>query len=344
MQNFELQLTDDAQNNDLVTGEFDGYGFPHSTRLKNCLKENFGIVNFRTNQLQVINAALMGNNCFVLMPTGAGKSVCYQLPALLNRGITLVISPLKSLIIDQVNKLQSLNIEANHLCGAMNSTHCKTICKRLRLSAPTIKLLYLTPEKLFSSKVVRNLLQQLHTKKYLARIVIDEAHCVSEWGHDFRPQYKRLNELRNTFPHVPIMALTATASPRVRANVMQILNLHNCKRFLGSSNRSNLEYVVKAKHSARATIAHIVDTVKTAKNASAIVYCLSHKECEDVASKLSEFGIKAGFYHAGLNDDDREEMQSKWTSEHIKIICATVAFGMGIDKANVRFVFHYSMP
>lgn len=230
------------------------------------------------------------------------------------------------------------------MSGDMSHADFRRISDNLNRNPPSIKLLYVTPEKLFSSESLPRLLHMLHSKKYIARFVIDEAHCVSQWGHDFRPDYKKLYTLRQDYPNVPLMALTATATPRVRTDIMKQLNLVECKWFLCSFNRPNLQYVVKPKVGGPATIKDIVETIKKSPSASGIVYCLSRKECDETSGKLLEFGIRASSYHAGMTDNNREQVQKDWISERIKIVCATIAFGMGIDKADVRFVFHYSMP
>lgn len=230
------------------------------------------------------------------------------------------------------------------MSGDMSHSEFRRISDALNKNPPTIKLLYITPEKLFSSESLPRLLEMLHSKNYIARFVIDEAHCVSQWGHDFRPDYKKLFSLRQQYPNVPIIALTATATPRVRTDILKQLNLMQCKWFLCSFNRPNLQYVIKPKTGGPATIKDIVATLKKNPNASGIVYCLSRKECDDTSEKLLECGIKAGSYHAGMTDKNREQIQKDWLSEKVKIVCATIAFGMGIDKADVRFVFHYSMP
>lgn len=230
------------------------------------------------------------------------------------------------------------------MSGDLSHTDFKQICSDLERNPPPIKLLYVTPEKLFSSEKLPKMLNMLHSKNYIARFVIDEAHCVSQWGHDFRPDYKKLNTLRHSYPNVPIMALTATATPRVRSDILKQLNLNQCKWFLCSFNRPNLQYIVKPKNGGPATIKDIVTVIKKTPNASGIVYCLSRKECDDTAEKLCECGIRASSYHAGMTDTNREQVQKNWISERVKVVCATIAFGMGIDKSDVRFVFHYSMP
>ncbi|XP_061577853.1 recQ-like DNA helicase BLM isoform X2 [Cololabis saira] len=324
---------------------FRGFNFPHSQEMMKIFHKRFGLHQFRFNQLEAINATILGEDSFVLMPTGGGKSLCYQLPACLSTGVTVVVSPLKSLIVDQIQKLTTLDIPATSLSGDKSDSEAGRIYMQLSRKDPIIKLLYVTPEKLSASNRLISALQNLYERGCLARFVIDEAHCVSQWGHDFRPDYKKLHELRQKFPNVPMMALTATATPRVQKDILNQLNMTRPQVFTMSFNRTNLKYCVLPKKPKKVDEDCINWIKKHYPRDSGIVYCLSRNDCDSMAESLQRARILALSYHAGLGDGDRERVQTKWINQDgCQVICATIAFGMGIDKPDVRYVIHASLP
>ncbi|XP_042660005.1 Bloom syndrome protein isoform X2 [Tyto alba] len=336
--------SDPAVNNPALEC-FRGMKFSHSEEMMNIFHKKFGLHYFRTNQLEAINAALLGEDCFILMPTGGGKSLCYQLPACVSAGVTIVISPLRSLIIDQVQKLKTLDIAATYLTGDRTDSDASKIYMQLSKKDPVIKLLYVTPEKVCASNRLMSALENLYDRKLLARFVIDEAHCVSQWGHDFRQDYKRLNMLRRKFHSVPMMALTATANPRVQKDIQNQLEMLKPQVFTMSFNRHNLKYDVLPKKPKKVAMDCLEWIKKYHPYDSGIIYCLSRHECDTTAAILQKEGLAALAYHAGLPDSNRDLVQKKWVNqEGCQVICATIAFGMGIDKPDVRYVIHASLP
>jgi RecQ family ATP-dependent DNA helicase len=325
-----------------------GMDHPWSRDVIRVLREIFHLDGFRKNQLEAINSTLSGHDTFVLMPTGGGKSLCYQLPAMIDtgrtKGVTIVISPLISLMTDQVDHLHELGIDAMYINSELSAGDRKDRFAMLRQQQVTCRLLYVTPEALSHGGQMVSTLDALDARGILARVVIDEAHCVSQWGHDFRPDYKQLGELRRRFPRVPFIALTATANAAVKTDVKHNLGINGCEEYSHSFNRPNLSYEVRpfAKDMV-GVMAKIINEEFRGK--SGIIYCLSRNDCENVAKELAtKHRIPAQFYHAGMHKDDKLIVQRRWQAGESKVVVATIAFGMGIDKANVRYVFHYSLP
>lgn len=323
---------------------------PWSKDVADALRRRFNLKGFRNNQLEAVNATLSGKDVFVLMPTGGGKSLIYQLPAVIcsgrTRGVTVVVSPLLSLMQDQVDHLQKLNIMAFYINGEIGEEQKRILYDTLydRNVEEMIQLLYITPEMIAKSDKMVNTLVALHRRGKLARIVIDEAHCVSQWGHDFRPDYKTLGTLRDKFPDVPWIALTATATKKVQMDVTANLHIANCREFRQSFNRPNLHYqVIPKDKNILEKIAKICQQPEYV-NKTGIIYCLSRANCEQTAEKLRKMGIKAQHFHAGLAADEKVRLQKGWQARQFNVIVATIAFGMGIDKADVRFVIHYTIP
>ncbi|MGA3283946.1 MAG: ATP-dependent DNA helicase RecQ [Verrucomicrobiota bacterium] len=298
------------------------------------LKQYFGFTSFRPLQEEIIRDALAGRDVFALLPTGGGKSLCFQLPALARDGLTVVVSPLIALMKDQVDALQAAGVSATFLNSSLAAEESR---KRLRgLHNGQYRLLYAAPERLMLSGFLSDL-QRWH----VGLLAIDEAHCISEWGHDFRPEYRQLAELRKLFPETPMMALTATATERVRADIIKLLKLREPRCYVASFNRPNLTYRVLAKNK---PYDRVLEFVRARPKESGIVYCQSRKSAESVALRLNEDGVKARPYHAGLTPKERSEHQELFLRDDVRVICATIAFGMGINKPNVRFVLHYDLP
>ncbi len=302
--------------------------------LGSLLKRYFGFDSFRPLQEDIITDSLAGRDVFALLPTGGGKSLCYQLPALCDKGLTIVISPLIALMKDQVDTLASAGIAATYLNSSLPQGEGR---KRLRgLHQGEFRLLYVAPERLMLSGFLKEI------ERWNVRLIaVDEAHCISEWGHDFRPEYRQLAELRDHFPATPIMALTATATQRVRDDIVRQLRLRDPRRYVASFNRPNLTYRIIGKNRPFDQLRHFVIARSME---SGIVYCQSRKSAENLAERLSAAGIPARPYHAGLTPKERNRHQEEFIRDEVRVICATIAFGMGIDKSNVRFVVHYDLP
>ncbi|KAK7309483.1 hypothetical protein RJT34_06241 [Clitoria ternatea] len=320
--------------------------FPWDSEADDVRLNIFGISSYRANQREIINAIMSGRDVLVIMAAGGGKSLCYQLPAVLRDGIALVVSPLLSLIQDQVMGLSALSIPAYMLTSTTSKENEKFIYKALEKGEGELKILYVTPEKISKSKRFMSKLEKCHHAGRLSLISIDEAHCCSQWGHDFRPDYKNLGILKTQFPNVPMIALTATATQRVQNDLIEMLHIPRSVKFVSTVNRPNLFYMVREKSSVgKVVIDEIAEFIEESypNNESGIVYCFSRKECEQVAKELRERGISADYYHADMDVNAREKVHMRWSNSKLQVIVGTVAFGMGINKPDVRFVIHHSL-
>src|SRR4028118_1505521 len=311
---------------------------PQFDSLEEALKHFFGYDTFRLGQRQIVEEALAQRDLLIIMPTGGGKSLCFQLPALLKPGLTVVVSPLIALMQDQVAALQDNGIGATFLNSTLSSQETRS--RETAILEGKIKLLYVAPERLLGERFLP-FLDIVASKLGISAFAIDEAHCVSEWGHDFRPEYRQMQRVRDRYPDIPIMGLTATATERVRQDIIQQLTLRNPDIHVASFNRPNLYYEVR--HKTKHSFAEVLQIIQK-KGGSGIIYCLSRKKVDEVAYKLQQSGIQALPYHAGMNDVDRATNQTRFIRDDVQVMVATIAFGMGINKPDVRFVIHYDLP
>jgi len=307
---------------------------PGKTEPLAILRETFGYASFRPNQQAIIDDLIAGRDAFVLMPTGGGKSLCYQIPAMVRPGVAVVVSPLISLMKDQVDALKANGVAAEFYNSSLGSQAARQVLAKLH--AHELDLLYIAPERLMSGDFLARL-----AEIDISLFAIDEAHCVSQWGHDFRPEYQRLGGLREHFPGIPLIALTATADAQTRRDILQVLGLSNARQHIASFDRPNIRYSVQPKHH---PLDQLISFMQKYRSESGIIYALSRKRVEQLAEKLLQRGFSVAAYHAGLAADERTRVQEAFLRDEVQVVVATVAFGMGIDKPNVRFVVHYDLP
>uniref|UniRef100_A0A8C9W4N5 ATP-dependent DNA helicase n=1 Tax=Scleropages formosus TaxID=113540 RepID=A0A8C9W4N5_SCLFO len=319
--------------------------FPWSTEVQLQLSEVFHLSKFRPLQLKAINLTMSGKDVFLVMPTGGGKSLCYQLPSVCSKGFTLVIAPLVSLMEDQLMYLKSINVYAVTLNASSKKEHAKWVLASMTEKATPFRLLYVTPEKIAKSKLLMSKLEKAYKAGKLERIAVDEVHCCSQWGHDFRPDYKLLGILKRQFPSVPLIGLTATATSGVLKDCQKILSIPDPVTLTASFNRPNLYYEVRIKEASHEdSTTDIVALINGRyKGQSGIIYVFSQKDAEVLSTDMQKKGIAAQPYHANMEPEDKSRVHLHWTTNKIQVVVATVAFGMGIDKPDVRFVIHHSL-
>lgn len=336
---------DKLKSDTLSNIDWAGTKYEWSEKVNEVLISTFLIKSFRPQQLNAINATLSGQHAIIVMPTGAGKSLCYQLPALVKPGLTVVVSPLVSLMEDQVRSLTAKSIPAKLITSNSSKEDTNAALNDLKDKNSPVKLLYATPERFAKSKKFMANLQKCYAEGRLQRIAIDEVHCCSQWGHDFRPDYKFLGILNNMFKGVPILGLTATATSHVLADVQKILSIPGCLIIKSTFNRPNLFYKILAKPSSQDECLTILEKLlkHRYRNETGIIYVHSIKDCEDIAQGLRKRSLKVGCYHGNMEASSRSSVHSKWHDKYYQAIVATVAFGMGIDKPDVRFVIHHSI-